>query len=110
MQHNNVNVSLSFHREVVLEVGARARSQERRTAPIPDHVFQLCDVMMIEMDPTDRLVPSLSGSRSRCQFCFKRENDVTQFLDCIDQKVCVKHSDCNPYVFLLTLLDSVSNT
>jgi hypothetical protein len=106
MQHNNGNVSLSFYPEVLLEVGARTRTQERRIAQIPDNVFQLSDFTMVEMDPADRLIVSLRGARSSCQLYFKRENDVTQFLDYIGQKVCLKHSDCNPCVFLLESLDA----
>jgi hypothetical protein len=71
----------------VLEVGARARSQERRTVQIPDHVFPLSDFTLMKMGPTDRLVLSLSGSRSCCQFYFNLEHDVTQFLDYVGQKV-----------------------
>jgi hypothetical protein len=110
VQHNNGNVSLSFYRELLLEVGARNRQQERRTAQIPDHVFQLSDFTMIEMNSTDRLKLSLRGSRSRCPLSFKSENDVTQFLDYIGQKVCLKHSDCHPCVFLLESLDCAMNT
>jgi hypothetical protein len=109
MQHNNGNVSLFFYPELLIETGVRPAQPERKIAQIPDHVFQLSDFTMIEMDPSDRLIVTLSGSRARCQLYFQKENDVTQFFDYIGQKVCLKHSDCNPCVLLLESLDSTNS-
>lgn len=107
MQHNNGNVSLSFYPELNLDP---SRSSQRKFAQIPDHVFQLSDFTMIEMDPADRLIVTLSGSRSHCQLYFQVEKDIAAFLDYIGQKVCLKHSDCNPCIFLLESLDSSSSS
>ena len=109
MQHNNGNVSLSFYPEVMVEVGTKDAQTTKKIAQIPDHVFQLSDFTMIEMDAKDILVVTLSGSRSHCLVYFQADNDRTKFFNYIGQKVCLKHSDCNPCVFLLESLDSESS-
>lgn len=105
MQHNNGNVSLSFFPELVVD-GMKGKPQAKRIAQIPDCVFQLSDFTMIEMDADDRLVVTLSGSRSHCVLYFTRDNDITHFLNYIGGKVRLKNSDCNPRVYLLEPLDS----
>lgn len=105
MQHNNGNVSLSFFPEISVD-GIKGKPQSKRIAQIPDCVFQLSDFTMIEMDADDRLVVTLSGSRSHCVLYFTRDNDITHFLNYIGGKVRLKNSDCNPRVYLLEPLDS----
>ena len=104
MQHNNGNVSLSFYPECVDQ--SKSKSQGKKFAQIPDYVYQLSDFTMIEMDPQDRLIVTLSGSRSRCILYFTRDYDITHFLKYIGGKVRLKTSDCNPLVYLLEPLDS----
>jgi hypothetical protein len=58
------------------------------------------------MDSKDRLIVTLSGSRSRCVLYFTRDHDITHFLTYIAGKVRLKNSDCNPCVYLLEPLDS----
>jgi len=99
MQHNNGNVSLSFFPEIVTDT--KGKSGSKRIAQIPDYVYQLSDFTMIEMDSTDRLIVTLSGSRSHCQLYFTRDNDISHFLSYIGSKVRLKNSDCNPRVYLL---------
>lgn len=109
MQHNNGNVSLSFYPEVVVDVGTKVSQATRKIAQIPDHVFQLSDFTMIKTDVKDTLRVSLSGSRSHCSVYFTADRDRVNFFTYISQKVCLKHSDCNPCVFLLESLDSESS-
>ena len=104
MQHNNGNVSLAFYPETVDQ--SKSKSQGKKYAQIPDHVYQLSDFTMIEGDPKDRLIVTLSGSRSRCVLYFTRDHDITHFLKYIAGKVRLKNSDCNPQVYLLEPLDS----
>lgn len=106
MQHNNGNVSLSFYPEFVTDSGKATKSQAKRIAQIPDYVYQLSDFTMIEMDAKDRLIVTLSGSRTHCVLYFTRDHDITHFLTYIAGKVRLKNSDCNPYVYLLEPLDS----
>ena len=108
MQHNNGNVCLSFFRELIVD-GVKGKPQSKRIAQIPDCVFQLSDFTMIEMDAEDRLVVTLSGSRSHCVLYFTRDNDITHFLNYIGGKVRLKNSDCNPRVYLLEPLDSTAS-
>ena len=108
MQHNNGNVSLSFFPELIVD-GVKGKPQSKRIAQIPDCVFQLSDFTMIEMDAEDRLVVTLSGSRSHCVLYFTRDNDITHFLNYIGGKVRLKNSDCNPRVYLLEPLDSTAS-
>ncbi|KAH0793432.1 RabGAP/TBC domain-containing protein [Histomonas meleagridis] len=108
MQHNNGNVSLSFYPEYSPDP-SRPKAQ-KRIAQIPDYVHQLSDFTMIEMDSKDRLIVTLSGSRSHCVLYFTRDNDIYHFLKYISGKVRLKNSDCNPCVYLLEPLDSTQNT
>lgn len=107
MQHNNGNVSLSFYPE--MEQKQTAKGQPKRIAQIPECVYQLSDFTMIEMDSKDRLIVTLSGSRSHCVLYFTRDNDITHFLHYIANKVRLKNSDCNPHVYLLEPLDSTQS-
>jgi len=100
MQHNNGNVSLSFFPEIVTD-NSKGKSQGKRIAQIAECVYQLSDFTMIEMDRDDDLIVTLSGSRSRCQLYFNRNNDISHFLQYIESKVRLKKSDCNPRVYLL---------
>ncbi|OHS99281.1 hypothetical protein TRFO_34311 [Tritrichomonas foetus] len=108
MQHNNGNVSLSFYPELNTE-SSKPKSQVKRIAQIPDNVYQLSDFTMIEMDSKDRLIVTLSGSRSHCVLYFTRDHDITHFLTYISGKVRLKSSDCNPCVYLLEPLDSTAS-
>lgn len=105
MQHNNGNVSLSFYPEIVTDSTKPKSPTAKRNAQIPDNVYQLSDFTMIEMDREDRLIVTLSGSRSHCVLYFTRDHDITHFLNYISGKVRLKSSDCNPYVYLLEPLD-----
>ena len=107
MQHNNGNVSLSFYPEVITE--PTKKKAMKRIAQIPDKVFQLSDFTMIEMDSKDRLIVTLSGSRSHCVLYFTRDHDITHFLNYISGKVRLKSSDCNQFVYLLEPLDSTAS-
>ena len=106
MQHNNGNVSLSFYRELQSE--NQNHKVVKRIAQIPENVYQLSDFTMIEMDSKDRLIVTLSGSRSHCVLYFTRDNDIHHFLNYISSKVRLKNSDCNPCVYLLEPLDSTA--
>jgi hypothetical protein len=106
MQHNSGNVSLSFYPEFTSGTSTGGKPAAKRIAQIPDYVYQLSDFTMIEMDAKDRLIVTLSGSRSKCILYFTRDHDITHFLTYIAGKVRLKNSDCNPCVYLLEPLDS----
>lgn len=105
MQHNNGNVSLSFFKELETDNSKNPR-QQKRFSQIPDHVHQLSDFTKIEMDQDDQLILILSGSRCQFKLLFEKQAGISSFFDYICQKVCLKHSDCNPRVFLIESLDS----
>ncbi|EAY09160.1 hypothetical protein TVAG_363750 [Trichomonas vaginalis G3] len=105
MQHNNGNVSLSFFKELESDNKGNTR-QQKRFSQIPDHVHQLSDFTKIEMDQDDQLILILSGSRCQFKLLFDKQAGISNFFDYICQKVCLKHSDCNPRVFLIESLDS----
>jgi hypothetical protein len=109
MQHNSGNVSLSFYPEFVSAPATTGKPAAKRIAQIPDYVYQLSDFTMIEMDAKDRLIVTLSGSRSKCILYFTRDHDITHFLMYISGKVRLKNSDCNPCVYLLEPLDSTGS-
>ena len=106
MQHNNGNVSLSFFKEV----DSQGNSTRKKYSQIPDRVNQLSDFTKVELDPDNQLALLLSGSRCQFKLIFKDEAKITTFFDYIGQKVSLKHSDCNPRVFLLESLDTTQQT
>ena len=107
MQHNNGNVSLAFYPEIPADT---ATGRKSRIAQIPDHVYQLSDFTMIEMNPENRIEVKLTGSRAKCTLNFTNDRDTTKLFEYIEQKVHLKNSECNPCIFLLESLDSSVET
>ena len=111
MQHNNGNVSLSFFKEIEQDPNQRPVRTQKKYSQIPERVNQLSDFTKIEMNPDDPLALTLSGSRpNQFKLTFLQEQGITSFFDYIGQKVHLRHSDCNPCVFLLESLDSTQQT
>lgn len=109
IQHNNGNVTLSFYREQETDPNTKSRTM-KKYSQIPDKVCQLSDFTKIEISSNDKYLLTLSGSRSKFQIHFNNEDGFVNFFEYVGQKIHLKHSDCNPRVFLLESHDSTDQS
>ena len=99
IQHSNGNISLSFFAES--EVDTSKGRPIKKYKQIPDVVRQLSDFTKISIDSDDNLSITLQGTEYLIKLFFDQENGSISFFDYLSQKVFLRHSTCNPRIFLL---------